>query len=127
MQFYRDMSCCNPHRERIGLACDLNQQITCAVSRLLWTSEHAPDGVLRILVSLIRTFPQNLALVRDACVRARLLPEFIERAAMECAALGTKTERHEYRAQFSAGLGAADLQRFDDLMTAEWKRLRGKQ
>ncbi|MDQ7981365.1 hypothetical protein QYH69_29465 [Paraburkholderia sp. SARCC-3016] len=120
------MSCCNPHRERIDLSCDVNQQLACAATALTWSAEYAPDDVVRLIASLIRTFPEHLALVRDACVLAAVIGAFVERVALHCAALPTKTERHVCRGQFANGLSAADLQRFDDLMAVEWRRLRSK-
>jgi len=120
------MSCCNPHRERIDLSCDVNQQLACAATALAWSAEYAPNDVVRLIASLIQTFPEHLALVRDACTRAAVTGAFIEPVALHCAALPTKTERHACRGQFANGLSEADLQRFDDLMAAEWRRLRSK-
>jgi hypothetical protein len=120
------MSCCNPHREHVGLSCDVNQQIACGTSALQWMADRNPDLVPQFLASLINAFPDNLALIRQAALRAAVVPLFIERAAVNCAALRTKTERHDFRRQLEGGLSPADLERFDQLMSAEWRRLRGK-
>jgi len=120
------MSCCNPHRERVELSCDVNQQLACGMSALQWMADRNPDHVPQFLASLINTFPDNVALIRQAALRAVVIPEFVERAAVICAALKTKTGRHDFRRQLESGLAPADLERFDQLMSAEWRRLRGK-
>jgi hypothetical protein len=120
------MSCCNPHRERIELSCDVNQQLACGMSYLQWIADSDPAQVSHFLASLINTFPSNLALIREAALRAAVVPVFVQRAALICAALATKTERHDFRRQLEGGLAPADLDRFDQLMSAEWRRLRGK-
>lgn len=120
------MSCCNPHRERVELSCDVNQQIACGMSALQWMADRNPDLTPQFLASLINTFPTNLALIRQAALRAAIIPVFVERAAVICAALKTKAERHDFRRQLASGLSPADLERFDQLMSAEWRRLRGK-
>lgn len=120
------MSCCNPHRERVELSCDVNQQLACGTSALQWIADRDPDRVSQFLASLINTFPNNLALIRQATLRAAVVPVFVQRAALSCAALPTKTERHDFRRQLEGGLSPADLERFDQLMSTEWRRLRGK-
>ncbi|MFM0315975.1 hypothetical protein PQR36_13885 [Paraburkholderia nemoris] len=120
------MSCCNPHRERVELSCDVNQQLACGRSALQWMADRNPDLVPQFLASLINTFLDHLALIREAALWAAVIPVFVERAALICAALKTKTERHDFRRQLESGLAPADLERFDQLMSAEWRRLRGK-
>lgn len=126
MKFRPGMSCCNPHRERVDLSCDVNQQLACGMSALQWMADRNPDQVSQFLASLIHTFPDNLALIRQAALRAAVVPLFVERTALICAALPTKTERHDFRRQLESGLSPVDLERFDRLMSAEWRRLRGK-
>jgi hypothetical protein len=120
------MSCCNPHRERVELSCDVNQQLACGMSALQWMADRDPDHTPQFLASLINTFPSDLALIRQAALRAAVVPLFVERSAQACAALKTKTERHDFRRQLEGGLAPADLERFDQLMSTEWRRLRGK-
>jgi hypothetical protein len=120
------MSCCKPDRERVGLSCEVNQQLACGMCALQWVADRNPEYTPQFLTALINTFPRDLALVREAALRAAVVPIFIQRAAPSCAALSTKTERHEFRQQLEGGLASADLERFDQLMTAEWRRLRGK-
>nr|WP_168793013.1 hypothetical protein [Paraburkholderia aromaticivorans] len=120
------MSCCNPHRERVELSCDVNQQLACGMSALQWIADRDPDQVPQFLAALINTFSSNLALIRQAALRAAVVPVFVQRAALICAALPTKTERHDFRRQLEGGLSPADLERFDQLMSTEWRRLRGK-
>jgi hypothetical protein len=120
------MSCCKPHREQVGLSCDVNQQIACGTSALQWTADRNPELVPQSLASLINTFPNNLALIRQAALRSAVIPVFVERAAVICAALKTKTERHDFRRQLASGFSPADLEHFDQLMSAEWRHLRGK-
>ncbi|RDK01651.1 hypothetical protein DLM46_16605 [Paraburkholderia lacunae] len=120
------MSCCNPHREQVGLSCDVNQQLACGRSALQWMADRNPELVPQFIASLINTFPDHLALIREAALWAAVIPIFVERAASICAALKTKTERHGFRRQLEGGLSSADLDRFDQLMSAEWHRLRGK-
>ncbi|WP_408495635.1 hypothetical protein [Paraburkholderia xenovorans] len=104
----------------------MNQQIACGTSALRWMADRNPELVPQFLTSLINTFPENIALIRQAALHAAVVPLFVERSAVACAALKTKTERHEFRRQLKGGLARADLERFDQLMSAEWRRLRGK-
>ncbi|ALP62385.1 hypothetical protein AN416_07080 [Paraburkholderia caribensis] len=126
MRFSPGMSCCNPQRERIELSCDIDQQLACGMSRLQWIADSDPERISHFLASLINTFPSNLALIRQAALRAAVVPLFVTQAALICAALATKAERHDFRRQLEGGLASADLERFDQLMAAEWRRLRGK-
>ncbi|NYH13444.1 hypothetical protein [Paraburkholderia bryophila] len=104
----------------------MNQQLACGTSALQWFADRNPGETSQFIASLIKTFPGNLALIRQAALRAAVVPLFIERAALICAALQTKTERHDFRRQLEGGLASVDLERFDQLMSAEWCRLRGK-
>jgi hypothetical protein len=126
MKFRSGMSCCNPHREQVGLCCDVNQQLACGRSALQWMADRNPDHVPQFLASLINTFPDHLALIREAALWAAVIPVFVERAALICAALTTKTGRQDFRRQIEDGLSPAELDRFDQLMSAEWRRLRGR-
>ncbi|MCO1349972.1 hypothetical protein L0Z31_21150 (plasmid) [Burkholderia vietnamiensis] len=125
-RFKHGMGCCRPDRERVGLCCSPEQQVTCAVTKLASRFECAPADAGRLLSELIATFPDRLAPIlaeANAAGRVRL---FIERAARPCAALATKAERHAFRDQLTDRLCALDLAAFDDSMSAEWRRLRGK-
>ncbi|RQT53798.1 hypothetical protein DF043_27785 [Burkholderia cepacia] len=120
------MGCCRPERERIDLCCSREQQLACAVTKLAFRFERAPADAARLLSDLIATFPDRLAPIlaeASAAGHARL---FVERAARACAALATKAERHAFRDQITDRLCALDLAAFDDSMSAEWRRLRGK-
>ncbi|MCR5892611.1 MULTISPECIES: hypothetical protein [Burkholderia] len=125
-RFKPDMACCRPDRERVGLCCSREQQVTCARTTLAFRFECAPADAGRLLSELIATFPDRLAPIlaeANAAGRVRL---FVERAARPCAALATKAERHAFRDQLTDRLCALDLAAFDDSMSAEWRRLRGK-
>ncbi|BEV51987.1 hypothetical protein BconGalA64_44870 [Burkholderia contaminans] len=120
------MGCCRPDREHIGLCCSPEQQSACAVTTLASRFEYAPAEAGRLLSELLATFPDRLApILAEANVAGRVRL-FIERAARACAALATKAERHAFRDQLTDRLCALDLAAFDDLMSAEWRRLRGK-
>lgn len=112
-RFMPDMGCCRVAREQMQLCCDRPNQIACGVAALAHRFETAPEQAGRLFVSLISTFPGHVAL-------------FIERAALPCAALPTKTERHAFRNQIAGRLSAEDLAIFDESMSTEWRRLRGK-
>ncbi len=112
-RFMPDMGCCRVAREQVQLCCDRPNQIACGVAALAYRFETAPEQAGRLFVSLISTFPDRVAL-------------FIERAALSCAALPTKAERHTFRNQIAGRLSASDLAIFDELMSTEWRRLRGK-
>ncbi len=125
-RFKPDMACCRPDRERVGLCCSPEQQVTCARTTLASRFECAPADAGRLLSELIATFPDRLApILAEANVAGRVRL-FVERAARPCAALATKAERHAFRDQLTDRLCALDLAAFDDFMSAEWRRLRGK-
>lgn len=125
-RFKPDMACCRPDRERVGLCCSREQQVTCARTTLASRFECAPADAGRLLSELMATFPDRLApILAEANVAGRVRL-FVERAARACAALATKTERHAFRDQLTDRLCALDLAAFDDSMSAEWRRLRGK-
>ena len=125
-RFKPGMGCCRPDREHIGLCCSPEQRLACAVTTLASRFEYAPAEAGRLLSELIATFPDRLAPIlaeANAAGRVRL---FVEQAARPCAALATKAERHAFRDQLTDRLCALDLAAFDDSMSAEWRRLRGK-
>ncbi|WP_412023252.1 hypothetical protein [Burkholderia cepacia] len=125
-RFKQGMGCCRPDRERVGLCCSPEQQVTCARTTLATRFECAPADAGRLLSELIATFPDRLApILAEANVAGRVRL-FVERAARPCAALATKAERHAFRDQLTDLLVAPDLAAFDDSMSAEWRRLRGK-
>ncbi|WP_082874870.1 hypothetical protein [Burkholderia sp. MSMB1589WGS] len=107
------MGCCRVAREQVQLCCERPYQLACGVAALAYRIEAAPEQAGRLFVSLISTFPDRVAL-------------FIERASLSCAALPTKTERHAFRNQIVGRLSAANLEIFDESMSTEWRRLRGK-
>ncbi|MDN7924473.1 hypothetical protein [Burkholderia vietnamiensis] len=125
-RFKPDMGCCRPDREQIRLCCSPEQQWACAVTTLASRFECAPADAGRLLAELIATFPNRLAPILAEASAAGSVRTFIERAARACAALATKPERHAFRDQLTDRLCALDLAAFDDLMSAEWRRLRGK-
>ncbi|WP_186230796.1 hypothetical protein [Burkholderia gladioli] len=125
-RFKPGMRCCRPHREQIDLCCSHEQHLACAVTALASRFEYAPAEVGCLLSELIATFPDRLAPILAEAKEAGRVHLFIERAARACAALATKAERHAFRDQLNDRLCAPDLAAFDDLMSAEWRRLRGK-
>lgn len=125
-RFKPDMGCCRPDRERVGLSCSPEQQVTCARTTLAARFECAPADAGRLLSELIATFPDHLAPILAEASAAGRVRLFVERAARPCAALATKAERHAFRDQLTDRLCALDLAAFDDSMSAEWRRLRGK-
>ncbi|WP_175736010.1 hypothetical protein [Burkholderia ambifaria] len=125
-RFKPGMGCCRPERERIGLCCSPEQQLTCARTTLASRFECAPAEAGRLLSDLIATFPDRLAPILAEANSAGRVRLFVERAARPCAALATKAERHAFRDQLTDRLCAQDLAAFDDSMSAEWRRLRGK-
>lgn len=120
------MACCNPHRVKAGLVCDIGQQLACAQSRLIWTAEYAPEHLSRLLDHALHTFPEHLAHLRVVAKRIDALDSFVQATAMQCAALSTKTERRAYRAQIETEMSATELDQFDQIMAVEWSRLRGR-
>ncbi|WP_081068281.1 hypothetical protein [Burkholderia stagnalis] len=125
-RFKRGMGCCRPAREQVGLCCSPEQQSACARMTLASRFEHASADAGRLLSDLVATFPDRLAPLLAEANEAGHVRLFVERAARACAALATKTERHAFRDQLADRLCALDLAAFDDLMSAEWRRLRGK-
>ncbi|WP_081086666.1 hypothetical protein [Burkholderia stagnalis] len=125
-RFKRGMGCCRPAREQVGLCCSPEQQSACARTTLASRFGHAPADAGRLLSDLVATFPDRLAPLLAEANEAAHVRLFVERAARACAALATKTERHAFRDQLTDRLCALDLAAFDDLMSAEWRRLRGK-
>ncbi|MBN3779203.1 hypothetical protein G3O06_16825 [Burkholderia sp. Ac-20345] len=125
-RFKSGMGCCRPEREHIGLCCSPEQRLACAVTALAFRFECAPAEAGRLLSELIATFPDRLASILAEAIAAGCARVFVERAARACAALATKAERHAFRDQLTDRLCAQDLAAFDDSMSAEWRRLRGK-
>ncbi|WP_176047433.1 hypothetical protein [Burkholderia sp. BCC1644] len=125
-RFKPGMTCCRPEREQISLCCSPEQQLACAVTALASRFESAPADAGRLLSELIATFPDRLAPILAEAIAAGRTRFFIERAARACAALATKAERHAFRDQLTDLLCAPDLAAFDDSMSTEWRRLRGK-
>ncbi|MGY4727965.1 hypothetical protein [Burkholderia pyrrocinia] len=125
-RFKPGMGCCRPDRERVGLCCSREQQLACAVTTLASRFEGSPVEAGRLLSELIATYPDRLAPILAEASAAGRVRLFVERAARACAALATKAERHAFRDQLTDRLCALDLAAFDDSMSAEWRRLRGK-
>ncbi|MFW2272460.1 hypothetical protein [Burkholderia orbicola] len=125
-RFKPGMGCCRPDREHVGLCCSPEQQLACAVTTLASRFEYASAEAGRLLSELIATFPDRLVPILAEANAAGRMRLFIERTARACAALPTKAERHAFRDQLTDRLCALDLAAFDDLMSAEWRRLRGK-
>ncbi|MFL9883102.1 hypothetical protein PQR66_08700 [Paraburkholderia agricolaris] len=126
MRFKPGMTCCNPYREQVGLSCDYGWQLLCGTNELARLAEHAPDSVPQFVTILLQAFPQSADFIASHAVRVGQTDSFVSRAALYCAALQTKTERNAFRSQIGGYLNAEKLARFDQLMSAEWSRLRSK-
>lgn len=126
MRFRPGMMCCNPYREQVGLSCDYGWQLLCGTNELERLAAHAPSSVPQFLTTLLQTFPQSADFVAKHSVRVGHRDAFVVRAALYCAALQTKTERNVFRSQIGGYLNAEKLAQFDQLMSAEWSRLRSK-
>ncbi len=137
--FEPGMVCCNSNRLRIGLACAVEQQLSCAASALKWRAEYRPTELPRLMRSVLLAFPDHLSYLRVIAREAQALDVFVGQAALLCAALATKAERqayraaligahasHAYEARLTSGLSDEQIATFDALMSAEWHRLRGK-
>ncbi|MBR8174867.1 hypothetical protein [Burkholderia ambifaria] len=125
-RFKPGMGCCRLAREQVELCCGYAQQLACAVTALAERLDTAPDRAGCFLADLLTTFPDRLAVFVPETRRTGRVDVFIETAARACAALPTKAERHAFRDQIVGSLCAADLSTFDERMSAEWRRLRGK-
>lgn len=125
-RFKRDMRCCKSGRESVGLCCSYEQQLACATTSLARRIEIAPEQAGRLLSDLLATFPDRLAALLAQAERAGHVRLYLDRAARSCAALATRAERHAFRDQIVGQICAADLSAFDERMSAEWRRLRGK-
>lgn len=124
MQCYEGMPCCNRYRDAAGLSCDLGQQVACATHELIRLARDAEAGVPRFHRVLLQTFPDNADWLVKAAQHAGTLDVFIHDAALHCAALATKTARHDFRSRIAGYLNAEQIERFTGLMSAEWARLR---
>lgn len=125
-RFRPGMGCCRVAREQVGLCCGHGQQLACAATALARHFDTAPDRGGRFLADLLSTFPDRLAVFVAEAQRAGRVDVFITTAARVCAALPTKAERHAFRDQIVGALSTADLSTFDERMSAEWRRLRGR-
>lgn len=125
-RFKFGMGCCRVSREQAELCCEYPQQLACAVSALVFLFKTAPDQAERLLFDLFPAFPDRIATFLAEAELAGMVDTFIACAARSCAALPTKAERHAFRDQISDRLCATDLAAFDDRMSAEWRRMRGK-
>ena len=120
------MSCCNPYREQVGLSCKYGWQLLCGTNELGRLATPAPASVPQFLTTLLQTFPLSAGFIASHAVSLGHVHSFVVRAALYCAALQTKTERNAYRTQIAGYLNAEKLAQFDQLMSAEWSRLRCK-
>ncbi|RKT99799.1 hypothetical protein C7H84_28990 [Burkholderia sp. Nafp2/4-1b] len=125
-RFKPDMGCCRVAREQAELCCGHAQQLACATAALAHRFDTAPDQAGRILADVMSTFPDRIAVFLAEALRVRRFDVFSASAARICASLPTKAERHAFRDQIVGSLCAADLSTFDERMSAEWRRLRGK-
>ncbi|AXF21368.1 hypothetical protein CUJ89_13335 [Burkholderia pyrrocinia] len=125
-RFKPGMGCCRVAREQVELCCGHAQQLACATAALAERFDVAPDQSGRLLADLIATFPDRIGVFLAEAQRVGRVDAFNVTAARMCAALSTKAERHAFRDQIVGQLCAADLSAFDERMTAEWRRLRGK-
>lgn len=125
-RFKPGMGCCRVAREQVELCCSYSQQLACATASLAHRFATAPDVAARFLGDLMATFPDRVAVFLAEAERVSRVDVFIAAAARFCGALPTKPERHAFRDQIVGQLSAADLSAFDERMSAEWRRLRGK-
>lgn len=125
-RFKPGMGCCRVAREQAELCCGYPQQLTCATAALAYRFDTAPDEVGRFLADIMSTFPDRIAVFLAEAERVGRVDLFIVVAARLCGALPTKPERHAFRNQIVGQLCEADLSAFDERMSAEWRRLRGK-
>ncbi|MGU7780439.1 hypothetical protein [Burkholderia sp. PU8-34] len=125
-RFKPGMGCCRVAREQVELCCGSAQQLACATAALAHRFDTAPDQAVRFLADVMSTFPDRIAVFLAEAQRIGRVGAFNVAAARMCAALPTKAERHAFRDQIVGLLCAADLSAFDERMTAEWRRLRGK-
>ncbi|MBU9617637.1 hypothetical protein KTE47_08400 [Burkholderia multivorans] len=125
-RFKPGMRCCRVAREQVELCCSYSQQLACATARLSHRFATAPDDVGRFLGDLMATFPDRVAVFLAEAERVGRVDMFIAAAARFCAALPTKPDRHAFRDQIVDQLRDAELSVFDECMSAEWRRLRGK-
>ncbi|QGA38205.1 hypothetical protein GAS19_11655 [Burkholderia glumae] len=123
-RFKPGMTCCRVAREHVGLCCERSQQLACAVTALAQRLEAGPAP--RFLADVMAAFPDRIGVFLEESQRVEQVDAFITTAALVCAALPTKAERHAFRDQIVGQLNAADLCAFDDRMCSEWRRLRGK-
>lgn len=120
------MACCNPNRVRIGLHCELGQQLACWEGRLSWLAEYRQEEVPQQIEDGLQQFPEYLTFIRLGAKRIDRLDLFMQLAAIRCASLPTKTDRRNFREQLVPLSTDVELQLFDSQMAAEWARLRGK-
>ncbi|MFJ1212285.1 hypothetical protein [Burkholderia pyrrocinia] len=125
-RFKPGMGCCRVSREHVELCCGHAQQLACATAALAHRLDTAPEQAGRFIADLMSTFPDCIAVFLAQALRVGRVDAFNAAAARMCAALPTKAERHAFRDQIVGQLSAADLSAFDERMTAEWRRLRGK-
>lgn len=124
MRFCSGMACCNPYREQVGLSCGYGWQVTCGLNELKRLALHAPGSVPRFIVTLLAAFPVSAGDIASTAHVAGISEPFVSAAALHCAALSTKTERRAFREQIAGYLSADHLAHFDNVMAAEWSRLR---
>ena len=120
------MGCCNPHRLRVDLHCEIGSQLTCWALRLAWLADFRPADVAQKIEDGLQQFDNHLVSLRRAAKRINQLDLFVQLAAHRCASLATKTDRRLFREQLVGAMSQAELERFDGQMAAEWSRLRGK-
>ncbi|HEF5152742.1 hypothetical protein [Burkholderia multivorans] len=125
-RFKPGMCCCRVAREQAELCCVYAQQLACATTKLAHRFDIDPDEVGRFLADLMSTFPDRIAVFLAEAKRIGRVDVFIAAAARLCGALPTKAERHAFRDQIAGQLCDVELSAFDERMSAEWRRLRGK-
>ncbi|MDN7607726.1 hypothetical protein QZM28_13625 [Burkholderia multivorans] len=125
-RFKPGMGCCRVAREQAELRCGYAQQLACATTKLAHRFDIDPDEAGRFLANLMSTFPDRIAAFVMEAKRVGRVDVFIAAAARFCAALPAKPDRHAFRDQIVDQLRDAELSVFDECMSAEWRRLRGK-
>ncbi|SDV47929.1 hypothetical protein [Chitinasiproducens palmae] len=124
MHFKPGMTCCKQDRVTMGLDCDYQSMIGCALCACRRAMRLGPQQLHAQLLSILRALPAG-----DVAAMARTvgcMPAFIDAASQVCAAHVTKQERQLFLAAITPHLVTSELERFEALHAAEWKRLRGK-
>lgn len=119
-----DRICCNPDRVRIGLACDIDARLACAMRRLAIVKTEEPQAVERFLAPLFSPFPADVLL--DACRSLGVVSEWTVGAARFCAARPTRDERRSFFEYIGWYLSVEEYDALFARHDAEWHLMRGR-